>query len=77
MNTTIRGHNFRAMVATVALAALFLLVALVFVLQTTATTSGGNPAIHARSAGGSSITHYPYIDRHAEIVARYHEGSLR
>jgi hypothetical protein len=24
----------------------------------------------------SSITHDTYIDRHAEMVARYHEGSL-
>lgn len=65
MNTTIGGHNFRAMVA------------VVFAVQTAAKTSGGNPAMRARSAGGSSITEDPYIDRHAEVVARYHEGSLR
>lgn len=74
MNTTIRGHDFRTIVA---LAALIVLVALVIVLRTTTPTGGGNPAIHARDTGGSSITQDSYIDRHAEVVARYHEGSRR
>jgi len=74
MNTTIRGHDFRTIVA---LAALIVLVALVIVLRTTTPTGGGNPAIHARDTGGSSITQDPYNDRHAEVVARYHEGSRR
>ena len=74
MNTTIRGHDFRTIVA---LAALIVLVALVIVLRTTTPTGGGNPAIHARDTGGSSITQDPYNDRHAEVVARYHEGSCR
>ena len=56
MNTTIRGHDFRTIVA---LAALLVLVALVIVLRTTTPTGGGNPAIHARDTGGSSITQDP------------------
>lgn len=82
MNKAIRTHNLRATVKMVFLAVLLLLVALMFVLQSAATTSDreGNPAIHAISAdspGGSDLTKDPYIDRHAEVVARYHQGSLR
>ena len=78
MTQTIRGHNPKVMVATVVLAVLILLmVALAFMLQPAATTDASKPAMHATSAGGSSITHDPYIDRHAEVVARYHQGSLR
>jgi hypothetical protein len=28
-------------------------------------------------AGRPSLIDDPYIDRHAEVVARYHQGSLR
>jgi Trk-type K+ transport system membrane component len=59
-----------------------LLVALVFALGPATTTSDRefNPAIHAISAdgtGGSSLTHDPYIERHAEVVQRLGGGSLR
>jgi hypothetical protein len=81
MNKAIRAHDLRVTVKMVLLAVLLLLlVALVFVLQprTTTSTRDGNPSIHAMSGTrGSSFTHDPYIDRHAEVVARYHEGSLR
>jgi Trk-type K+ transport system membrane component len=59
-----------------------LLVALVFALGPATTTSDRefNPTIHAISAdgtGGSSLTHDPYIERHAEVVQRLGGGSLR
>jgi hypothetical protein len=78
MNTTIRGHNFKVLVA-MALLALMLLSAIVFAVWTTATAGdrGGDPEIQATSGGGQSIVQDPYIDRHAEVIARYHEGSLR
>lgn len=65
--------------AAMALLALVLLSAVAFAAwsATTASDSGRDPAIHATSAGGSGIAQDPYIDRHAEVVARYHEGSLR
>ena len=78
MTQTIRGHNPKVTVAMVLIAVLILLmVALAFMLQSAATTDANKPAMHARSAGGSSITQDPYIDRHAEVVARLGEGSLR
>jgi hypothetical protein len=80
MNTTIRGHNLRVTVV-VALLAVLLLLAVVFAVWTAQTTSdrGDNPAIHASSAdgaGGSSLAENP-IHRHAKVVERVGEGSLR
>ena len=40
-------------------------------------TSSEIPAMSGDGTGGSSSTEDPYIDRHAEVVARYHEGTLR
>jgi hypothetical protein len=80
MNKTIRSHYIRPTVEMVLLAVLLLLLALVFVLQPAATTSDreGNSAIHTMSGtGGSSFTHDPYIERHAEVVAHFQQGSLR
>ena len=79
MTQTIRGHNLKVTVAMVLIAVLVLLVVvLAYMMQPAATTEANNPGIHATSgAGGSSITHDPYIDRHAEVVARLGEGSLR
>ncbi len=55
-----------------ALAVLLLALTLVIVVETIPTTSGSaNPAMSADGSGGSSITHDPYIDRHAEVVARH------
>jgi ABC-type phosphate transport system substrate-binding protein len=78
MSKAIRTDNFRARVGMVLLAGLLLLVTLVFVLQPAVTTSDreDDPAVQAISAGGSDFQD-PYIDRHAEVVARYHEGGLR
>jgi hypothetical protein len=61
------------------LLALVLLSAIVFAVWTAETTSdrGGGPAIRATSAGGSDLSQDPYIARHAEIMARFHKGSLR
>jgi hypothetical protein len=55
-----------------------LLVTLVFVLQPAVTTGDreDDPAVQTISAGGPDFKD-PYIDRHAEVVARYHEGGLR
>jgi hypothetical protein len=82
MNRAIRTGNLKATMGIVLIAGLLLMVTLVFVLQPATTTSNGgsNAGVQAPSAdsnGGSSLTHDPYIDRHAEVVARYHEGSLR
>jgi hypothetical protein len=78
MNTTIRGHNLKVLAAMVLLA-LVLLSAIVFAVWMTAkvTDRPGNPEIHGTSGGGQIITQDLYIDRHAEVIARYHEGSLR
>jgi hypothetical protein len=80
MNTTIRGNNLRVTVV-MALLAVVLLVAVVFAVWPTPTTSdrGGNPAIHSRSAdgtGGSSLAQDP-IHRHVKVVERLGDGSLR
>lgn len=73
MARAIRGHDLAATVAMVMIAALLVLVALVFVVQQTATTSyrSGTPMIGADRAGGSSFAHDPYVNRHAEVVTRY------
>ena len=78
MNKAMRTDNLKATVGMVLLAALLLLVTLVFVLQPAITTGEreDDPAPQAMSAVGSDLED-PYIDRHAEVVARYHEGSLR
>jgi hypothetical protein len=83
MNTTIRGHNLRAWVAMVLFAVLVLLaVALAYTLRPVPTTSHGDatPANRAMSADdtrGSTIAIDPNIERHAEVVQRLGNGSLR
>jgi hypothetical protein len=80
MSQTIRGHNLKVMMVTVALAVLLLLLTLVVVVEPAPTTSGsdGNPATYTMSgSGGSSITHDPNIERHAEVVEHLGNGSLR
>ena len=76
MNTTIRGNNLRA-VTLMALLTVLVVVTVAFAMQRVATTGGDDPAIRTTSAGGSSLTEDPSIERHAEVVARYHGGSLR
>jgi len=80
MTQTIRGHNLKVTLAMVLIVVLVLLVvALASMMQPAATTGASNPGIHAMSsAGGSSFSQDdPYIERHAEVVARYQQGSLR
>jgi hypothetical protein len=83
MNTTIRGHNLRAWVVMALLAVLVLLtVALVYTLRPVPTTSHGDAtpahrAVSTDGARGSTITKDPNIERHAEVVQRLGNGSLR
>lgn len=81
MNTTIRGHNLRVTIV-MALLAVLLLVAVLFALWPAPTISDrdANPANHAMSADGkrgSSIPQNPDVERHAEVVERLGNGSLR
>jgi cytochrome b len=83
MSQAAGGHNPMVTMVIVALAVVLVVLTLVAVIQTASTTSDSapNPANQAISAddgtGGSRVTHDPYIDRHAAVVARYHEDSLR
>jgi hypothetical protein len=78
MNTTIRGHNLRMTVVMALLAVLLLLsVALVSALQPAPTTSDRDPTMSTGGKGGSIGTHDPYLERHAEVVDRLGDGSLR
>jgi hypothetical protein len=80
MSQTIRGHNLRVTMAMVALGAVLLALTLVAGFQTASTTSEGaaNPAISTEGKGGSrSVNYDPAIDRHAEVVQRLGNGSLR
>ena len=84
MNKTIPGHKPRVtrMIALLAVLLLLLAVTLAFALQPAPTTSDrdASPANHAMSAedtGRSTITEDPYIERHAEVVERLGDGSLR
>ena len=58
-----------------------LVVALASMLQPTASTEAGTPAVHpgvhAINTGGSGFTADPYTDRHAEVVASYQQGAPR
>jgi hypothetical protein len=78
MAKAIRGHNLGMMVRIALVAALLLTAGLVFVVQQTTTTGDRveSPAIGADRANSSSITRDPNIERHAEVVARYHNGTL-
>jgi hypothetical protein len=78
MNTTIRGHYLRVTVVMALLAVLLLLsVALAFALRPAPTTSDRDPAMSAGGTGRSSLTEDPYIERHAAVVERLGNGSLR
>lgn len=80
ISRTTGGHNLRVMMAIAALAAVLLALTLVAVLQTASTTSDGaaNPAMSAEGKGvPRSVNHDPAIDRHAEVVQRLGDGSLR
>jgi hypothetical protein len=79
MTQTTGAHNLRVMMAIVALAAVLLALTLVAVLQTAPTTTDrgdANPAMSTEGKGGSSVNNDP-IERHAEVVQRLGNGSLR
>ena len=76
----------RKVVALAALVAALcvLLVATLFVRvqQVQTTLPGANTKVASTSergdgTGGATFTRDPVIERHAEVVARYHQGSLR
>jgi hypothetical protein len=73
MNKAIRGHDLRATVAIALVAALLVLVGLVFVVRQTATTGDRieTPAMGQNGVGGAGLTRDPFIERHAEVAARY------
>lgn len=80
MSKAIRSQNLNAAVVMALIDVLLLLAALVFTLLPAPTIGDANPLIHARSAGGtgeSSLTEDPNIERHAEVVQRLGNGSLR
>jgi hypothetical protein len=80
MGQTTGAHTLRATLAIVVLAAVLLALTLVAVFQAASTSSGGaaNPAMSAESKGvPRSVNHDPAIDRHAEVVQRLGNGSLR
>ena len=75
------AHNLRVTMVIVAFAVVLFVLTVVAVVQTARTTSSGdanhaNPAMSADDKGGSSISQDP-IERHAEVVQRLGDGSLR
>ena len=75
-------HRMMLVGSVLAMALCVLLVALVFALRPAETTGVRevSPASHATSAdggGGSSITQDSSLERHAEVVQRLGNGSLR
>jgi len=80
MSQATGGHNLRVTITIVALAAVLLVLTLVTVLQTAPTTSDRGDANHSMSAegkGGSTSDNNDPIERHAEVVQRLGNGSLR
>ena len=80
ISRTMGGRNLRVTMAIAALAAVLLALTLVAVFQAASTSSGGaaTPAMSAESKGvPRSVNHDPAIDRHAEVVQRLGNGSLR
>ena len=80
MTQTTGAHNLRVMMAMVALAVVLLALTLVAVLQRAPTTTDrgeANPAMSAEGKGGSTSANDDPIERHAEVVQRLGNGSLR
>jgi hypothetical protein len=79
MSKAIRGHNLGATVAMALIVGLLLLVGLVFAVHQATVTSdqAGTPAISSDGQGGPDLSRDPYIERHAEVVARYHQNGRR
>ena len=81
MNEAIRPRNAKA---TVLLAVLVLLVLALASLMRPAETTGASspggraiPAVSAGGTGGTGLNDDPYINRHAEVVARYQQDGPR
>ena len=80
MTQTTGAHNLRVMMAMVALAVVLLVLTVVAVLQRAPTTTDrgeANPAMSAEGKGGSTSANDDPIERHAEVVQRLGNGSLR
>ena len=84
MNEAMRSRNPWTTVMMMLLAVLVLLVvALASLMQPDVTTGASGPggrAVHAEHAGGTggpASYDDPYIDRHAEIVARFQQDGPR
>jgi hypothetical protein len=80
MTQTTEAHNLRVTMVIVAIAAVLLMLTLVAVIQTAPTTTDrgdANRAMSAESKGGSTSVNDDPIDRHAEVVQRLGNGSLR
>jgi hypothetical protein len=82
MTQTTGAHKLRVMMAIAALAVVLLALTLVAVLQTASMTSdsavtSANPAMSAESKGGPRSVNDDPIERHAEVVQRLGNGSLR
>jgi hypothetical protein len=80
MTQTTGGHNLKVTMAIVAIAAVVLVLTLVAIVQTAPTTSDGgdaSPVMSAEGKGGSTSVNDDPIDRHAEVVQRLGNGSLR
>jgi hypothetical protein len=80
ISQTIGGHNLRVTMAIAALAVMLLALTLVAVIQIAPTISDrgdANPAMNAEGKGGSRSVNDDPIDRHAEVVERLGNGSLR
>ena len=74
------GHNLRVTMVIVALVAVLFVLTLVAVAQTAPTTTDrgqANPALSAQGKGGSTSVNNDPIERHAEVVQRLGNGSLR
>ena len=81
MNGTMHSRNPWTTVLMMLLAVLVLLVvALASLMQPTVTTGASGPggrAVHASGTGEPRSYNDPYIDRHAEIVARFQQDEPR
>jgi hypothetical protein len=80
MSRATGAHNLRVTMVIVALAAVLLVLTLVAVIQSAPTTSergDANPAMSAEGKGGSRSVNNDPIERHAEVVERLGNGSLR
>jgi hypothetical protein len=82
MNEAIGTSNpWKTMAKRLVAVLVLLVVALVPMLQPTPTTSDSSPAVHpgvhAPSTAGQGFTEDAYVERHAEVVAVYRQGSPR